>query len=310
MEKAGKRRIVVLGAGAVGSVVAAALAAKGESEVRLVGRRAQVEAVQRRGLTVHGMFPGPVRLEASEKIDVPLDHALLVVTVKAGDLQAALRPIAPQLRPTTSLLLLQNGWGIRELALEALAASAVRGDRVFVGIVGLGATLLAPGEARCFGGNIRCDPGLADSPFFALLQGLPLRVERSRDIRRDMWTKLLINAVINPLSVLLQGHNRLVAETRFDRLKSPILSEGRAVAAAEGTPVAVDAAFVNRFVASDNISSMLQDVRRGRPTEIDFINGAIVRLGASHGVPTPVNAFVVDLVHALEERRCARDEAG
>ena len=109
--------------------------------------------------------------------------------------------------------------------------------------------------------------------------GLKLKVEASRDIGRDLWTKLLVNAVINPLSVILQGHNRLVAEERFDALKSPILAEGAAVAAAEGFELHIDAAFVNRFVSSDNITSMLQDFRRNKPTEIDFINGAIAAAG-------------------------------
>jgi 2-dehydropantoate 2-reductase len=128
-------------------------------------------------------------------------------------------------------------------------------------------------------------------------------VEASRDIGRDLWTKLLVNAVINPLSVLLQGHNRLVAEARFDALKEPILAEGRAVAAAEGVALAVDAAFVNRFVTSDNITSMLQDFRRGRPSEIDFINGAIAARGRKHGIATPVNDYIVSLIKALESQR-------
>ena len=135
------------------------------------------------------------------------------------------------------------------------------------------------------------------------MQGLAFKVEKSRDIRRDLWTKLLVNAVINPLSVLLQARNRMVAEERFDGLKSTILAEGNAVAAGEGVEIKVDTAFVNSFIRSDNATSMLQDYWRGRPGEIDFINGAIVRLGKKHGMPTPVNAFIVDLIKALEALR-------
>ena len=171
----------------------------------------------------------------------------------------------------------------------------------------MGATMIAAGEVRCFGGNIRVEPAFASTPWFALLGGLKVRVEASRDIRRDLWTKLLVNSVINPLSVLLQGHNRLVAEARFDDLKSPILAEGVAVAAAEGVAIQMDAAFVNRFVTSDNITSMLQDFRRGRPSEIDFLNGAIARLAGKHGLPAPVNAFVAALIKALEARARERD---
>ncbi len=303
MEQENRKRVVVLGGGAIGSVLAAALAQKPGRETILVGRRDHVRAIAADGLVVDGLFPGPVRLQAREAVDFPLDDTLLIVTVKAVDLAAALAGAAPFLRPSTAVLLLQNGLGIRELALEALAPAAVRPESVHIGIVAMGVTFIAPGRVRCFGGGIRVDPAFVATPFFALLQGLPLRVEASRDIRRDLWTKLLVNAVINPLSVLLQGHNRLVAEARFDALKEPILAEGRAVAAAEGVRLEVDAAFVNRFVTSDNITSMLQDFRRGRPTEIDFINGGIAERGRRHGIPTPVNAFVTALIHALEALR-------
>jgi 2-dehydropantoate 2-reductase len=303
MEQEERKRVVVLGGGAVGSVLAAALARQAGRETILVGRRDHVRAIAADGLVVDGLFPEPVRLQAGESIDLPLDDTLLVVAVKSVDLAAALAGVASFLRPTTAVLLLQNGLGIRELALRALAGTAIRPDSVFTGIVAMGVTFIAPGRVRCFGGGIRVDPAFAATPFFPLLQGLPLRIEASRDMRRDLWTKLLVNAVINPLSVLLQGHNRLVAEARFDALKEPILAEGRAVASAEEVRLEVDAAFVNRFVTSDNITSMLQDFRRGRPTEIDFINGAIAERGRWHGIATPVNEFVTALIHALEALR-------
>ncbi len=295
-----KRKVVILGGGAIGSVIAAALAQKAELAPVLIGRRDHVRAIRDNGLQVEGMFDAPVRLQAGEAVDFPLDDTLLVVTVKAGGLQASLRALAPWLRPTTAVLLLQNGLGIRELALAALRGTPARQENVSIGIVAMGATLIGPGHVRCFSGNVRVEPAFAATPFFAMLQGLAIQVVASRDIQRDLWTKLLVNAVINPLSVLLQGHNRLVAEERFDALKGPILAEGRAVAAAEGVEIGVDAAFVNRFVTSDNITSMLQDFRRGRPTEIDFINGAIAELGRRHGIPTPVNGYVTALIHALE----------
>jgi 2-dehydropantoate 2-reductase len=303
---ANKPRVVILGGGAVGSVIAAALAAKENLKPLLVGRGEHVRAIRERGLRVNGLLKGPVFLPAQEAIDFPLDHTLLAVTVKAVDLETSLRQLAPVLRPTTVVLLLQNGYGIKEIALRALRGSPVRAENVFIGIVAMGATFVAPGEVTSFGGNIRVEPAFAASPFFGLFQGLPLKVEKSRDIGRDLWTKLLVNTVINPLSVLLQGRNRLLAQERFDTLKSAILAEGNAVAAAEGVEVKVDAPFVDRFVTSDNVTSMLQDFRRGRPGEIDFINGAIVGLGKKHGLPTPVNAFVVELIKALEALRRER----
>jgi 2-dehydropantoate 2-reductase len=303
MEPSVNKRVVILGGGAIGSVLAAALAAKPGLEPVLIGRREHVRAIAQRGLRVTGLFAEPVFLPAREEIDSGLEETLLIVTVKAVDLQASLAGLAPFLRSTTLVLLLQNGLGIKELALRTLCASPVRPENIFIGIVAMGATFIGPGEVRSFGGGIRVEPAFAATPFFDLLLGLPIRMEKSKDIQKDLWTKLLVNAVINPLSVLLQGQNRLVAEARFDGLKSPILAEGCAVAAAEGVPLNIDAAFVNRFVTSDNITSMLQDFRRGRPTEIDFLNGAIVALGKKHNLPTPVNAFVVELIKALTALR-------
>jgi 2-dehydropantoate 2-reductase len=304
--KRGKQGLVILGGGAVGSVIAAALAAKPGLEPLLVGRGEHVTAIRAHGLRVDGLLDVPIRLDACEEIDFPLDDTLLMVTVKAVDLDAALRRLVPWLRPTTALLLLQNGLGIRDLALETLRSSPVPPEQVFIGIVAIGSTFIGPGQVRCFGGNIRVEPAFAVTPWFDLLHGLKPRFEASRDIGRDLWTKLLVNAVINPLSVILQGHNRLVAEARFDALKSPILAEGLAVAAAEGVELQIDAAFVNHFVSSDNITSMLQDFRRNKPTEIDFINGAIVERGRAHGIAAPVNAFVVTLIKALAVRQAER----
>jgi 2-dehydropantoate 2-reductase len=298
-----KPRLVILGGGAIGSVLAAALAAKPGCELLLVGRRDHVRVIREQGLRVDGLLDAPISLAASEVVDSPLDDALLIVTVKAVDLEAALKQLAPWLRPTTAVLLLQNGYGIKKLALKALHGLSVPSNQVFIGIVAMGATLVGPGQVTSFGGGIRVEPAFADSPFFDRLQGLAIKVERSKDIRRDLWNKLLVNAVINPLSVLLQARNRMVAEERFDGLKSAILAEGNAVAAGEGVEVKVDTAFVNRFIRSDNATSMLQDFWRGRPGEIDFINGALVRLGKKHGMPTPVNAFIVDLIKALEALR-------
>jgi len=296
-------RLVVFGGGAVGSVLAAALAAKPGTDLTLIGRREHVRAMAEHGLRVNGLRDEPVFLPAREKIDFALDDTLLIVTVKAVDLEAGLSRLAPFLRPTTALLLLQNGYGIKELAQRVLRGLPVPAEHIFIGILALGATFIGPGEVNFFGGGIRVEPAFAESPFAEALCGSPLKVEKSKDIRRDLWTKLLVNAVVNPLSVLLQAKNRVVAEERFDALKEAILAEGLRVAAAEGICLTMDAAFVNRFVSSDNITSMLQDFRRGRPSEIDFINGAIVKVGKTHRLKTPVNAFLVDVIKALESRR-------
>ncbi len=303
----GRNCFLILGGGAIGSVVAAALSERCLGRVTLVGRRAHVGAVMDPGLVLEGFRPGRWVIPATETVEHSLEDTLVVVTVKAFDLDQTLRAIRPFLCPTTALWLLQNGHGIRPLALEALQGTPLAPERIFLGIVAMGATFLAPGRVRFLGGNVRAEAALAETPWAGDLRELFIPVTFSATIEHDLWTKLLVNAVVNPLSLLLRADNRTLTDARFDALKEAILCEGRAIAAAEGCPVPVDAPFVNRFITSDNRSSMLQDFLSGRPSEIDFLNGALVRLGEKHSIGTPVNRMIADLVRAA---LAVRDAAG
>jgi len=299
---------LVVGAGAVGCVTAAALAEKSPAAVQLIIRPGQAEAVARQGLHLSGHQERRVAVQVRTVPAVPLDDALVILAVKAVDLQAALEQLRPWLRPTTTLLLLQNGYGIREAAIHAIGDTPPAAA-VFRAVVAFGATWLAPGSVRFLSGKIVVDPAFQQR-FPDLFTGTFLEWRESRDFPRELWKKLLVNCTVNPLSVLLQARNSEVAEPAFDSLKEAILAEGRLLAREEGIVLEIDAAFVNRYITSDNITSMLQDVHRQRPTEIEFLNGALVRLGRARGVPTPVNAFVTDLIHAIEARygRCLQNE--
>lgn len=294
------KNVVVLGGGAIGSVIAAALSRKPDHSVLMVGRKAQVEAVRARGLRVVGKGDERFDFDAREGVDAPLDATLVLLTVKTHQIAPSLSAIAPRLRRNTVLLLLENGHGIKEAALAALAGSAVSPENVHQGIVAMGVTLLEPGVARFFGGGIRFERSFLASGFGDVFDGTFLKSGASDDFRKDVWSKLLVNCVVNPLSVLIRGRNNSVSDPRLDPLKERIVREVLAVAAAEGVPLDRDVAFVNRFITSDNVTSMLADVLRGRKTEIDFLNGAIVALGRAHGVPTPANELLVLLVEANE----------
>ena len=294
----GLPRFLILGGGAIGSVVAAALSERCPGRVVLIGRRDHVAAVAGPGLVLEGFREGHWVIPAAEAVTAPLEETLVVVTVKAFDLAGALRSLGPWLRPSSAVWCLQNGYGIRNVAREALAGTPVDGKGIHRGIVALGATFLAPGRVRFLGGNIRAEASLAETVWIDDLRRLFIPVTLSQAIERDAWTKLLVNSVVNPLSLLLRADNRTLTDPRFDPLKEAILGEGRAVAAAEGFPTPVDAPFVNRFITSDNRSSMLQDFLAGRQTELEFLNGALVRLGEKYGLATPVNRTVAELVRA------------
>jgi len=303
-------KIVVFGGGAVGSVLAAALHERVPGDVTLVGRHEHVEAIRGGGLHLKGVVSGTYRVEAEEKVTHPLEETLVVMTVKATALESALREISPLLRASTRLLLLQNGYGIRDLAARTIEGTPLPPEHLFQGVTAFGSTFLEPGTVVDHGGTLILPEDFLRTEFAAPFTGTFIALHPARDMTPHLWKKLLLNCAVNPLSVLLRGPNRVIAESRFDELKEMILAEARAVAAAEGVVVNVDAAYVNRHVSSDNLTSMLQDVMKGKRTEIDFMNGAITALGRARGVPVPVNAFVTALIKAIESRRLDTDWGG
>lgn len=302
------KKIVVLGGGAIGSVVAAAISERWGRRLLLVARKPHVKAVRERGLRLEGKINSVFRPEVAETVAFPLDGCLVILTTKATDVEKALEGIFPLLRPDSYLLLLQNGLGIKEAAVEVLRDSPLTESHILMGIVAVGATFLEPGRVGFYGGNIRLEPGFDSTPFRGLLDDTFIPSKISTSFTKDIWTKLAVNAVVNPLSVLLAAQNRFVADPAHNEIKTLILEEVLAVAAAEGMPLSLDVEFINRFIASDNFTSMYQDIRRRKRTEIDYINGAVVRLAEKHGVETPVNRFLVGLIKAVEKLSAARPE--
>ena len=179
-------------------------------------------------------------------------------------------------------------------------------QHIIVGIVGMGVTFKAPGHIQFWGGNVRLDKAFADTEFNDVFDDTPVAGKISKNIERDMWRKLVVNSIVNPLSALLQTSNRLIAESRLDDLKKPLLEEGQAVAVAAGHDLGMDVSFFNHFIENDNYTSMYQDIAKGRTTEVDFINGGIVAAAESLGMEAPLNRWICSLIHALE---IARSEA-
>jgi 2-dehydropantoate 2-reductase len=199
-------------------------------------------------------------------------------------------------------LTLQNGLG----NFETLAASLGE-ERVAYGVTTLGASLIQPGLVRLAGdGPVTLgEHGRIEEPA-ALLQKAGFQVEQVADPKSLLWGKLVINAAINPVTALLNVPNgELLKDPAAHALLQSAAREAAAVASACGIRLPYpDAVVAVESVAqrtAANYSSMLRDVQRGSPTEIDAISGAIVRAGNETGVPTPVNRTLWQLVKALEE---------
>jgi 2-dehydropantoate 2-reductase len=195
---------------------------------------------------------------------------------------------------------LQNGLGNDEILAKILG-----GRRVSRGVTTLGVTLLAPGLVRLGGPGLvtlEAHPKLSKLEGVLRVAGLDLRIVE--DILPDVWSKLVINAAINPLTALLHVKNGELLAIRPARdLMGELARETSLVAQALGVALPfTDPECAVQEVAmrtADNYSSMLQDVLRGALTEVDAINGAVIRNGMEKGVSTPVNQVIWSLVQAL-----------
>ena len=264
---------------------------------------AALEAIDRQGLRVDaegGCIHAPAR---ALRLDTQgaMPHAdFVLVLVKAHRTASVAKPAAEAAAQDGILATLQNGLGNRE-ALEAAAGTG----RVIVGVTTAGATLLAPGHARGHMAETSIGEtadGRAEA-FASLLRGAGLPARLTRDIDVLLWSKLAVNCAINPLTALHGVANgALLERPEWRAAMEAAAREVQAVAAAQGIPLEnpAERAFAVAQLTAANRSSMLQDLERGVPTEIDAICGAVVREGARLGIPTPVNAALLDAIHVRE----------
>jgi len=296
--------LLIVGTGALACLFAARLAAAGV-QVTLLGTWPEgLEALRTCGVRIVDADGSeqayPVRATSDPADCVGARFALALV--KSWQTERAARQLAECLSPNGLALTLQNGLGNREKLAQALGA-----QRVALGVTTTGATLVGPGRVRPGGeGTVSLGAHPRLSTLAHLLQRAGFAVEIVQEADDLMWSKLVINAAINPLTALLRLPNgELLARPSARTLLAATARETATVAAALGLhltypdPVAAAEAVARRTAV--NTSSMLQDVLRGAPTEINAICGAIVAAGEQCGVPTPVNRTLWLLIKALEE---------
>ena len=290
-------QIIVLGAGAIGSLYGAKLASA--NEVTLVGRAEHAAVINSHGLRIEGLEPQVVRVRAATGIDQIGPDALILLTTKVPGSATALAPIAPLVRDDTTLLCLQNGLGSERIARRAL------GDRgtVLRGITQFGAIFERAGVIRYMaGGYTLVEQDKRSDRVAGVLTAAGLDCRISPNIAVDVWHKLIFNCVVNPLTTILGCEVGGIANPQLDPLKQLVIDECLAVAATQGLTFDVDfmREITEVFGPSHNIVSMLQDLRRGHHTEIDYMNGAVAALGSQYDVPCPVNHALTAIIKAME----------
>jgi 2-dehydropantoate 2-reductase len=304
-------KVLILGAGAMGCLYGAAFHRAGCEVVLVDVNQRHIDAINTRGLELEtraGTELLPIAARLPGEIAEPVD--LVVVFTKTFHTDAALTGIAAAIGPQTWLLSLQNGLG-NDKRLAAHAAA----ERILVGSSSLPSDLVGPGKVRSHGeGGSKLYPAFGGDPAFAaeiceLLTrgGLPAVLEP--EIHGAIWSKAIFNATMNPLCALTRrtpGFLGAHAESR-DLIRA-LVDEGVAVANASGIAIPAqpihDLTQVSVTDHANHEASMLQDVKAGRRTEVDAINGAIVEAARTAGVAAPLTETLWRLVK-LEEAKLA-----
>jgi 2-dehydropantoate 2-reductase len=289
--------IIILGAGAIGSLYGAKLAAG--NDVTLIARAKHAAAIGANGLRIEGLESQVVKLRAVTALETIGPNALVLVTTKVPDTAAALAAIADLVRGDTTIVSLQNGLESEEIARRVLGNRGV----VLRAVTQFGAIFKSPGVIQFMArGYTSLERSERSEPIATVLTAAGLDCRFSPDIARDVWHKLLINCVVNPITTILGCEVGGIANPQLDPLKQLVIAECIAVAATQGVTLetGILTEIDDRFRPSHNINSMLQDLRRGRMTEIDHLNGAVAALGARQGIDCSVNAALTSIIKAME----------
>lgn len=304
-------KIAIMGAGAIGSVIGGMLAKKGH-KVTLVGRRPHIEEIRKNGLHIQGIW-GEHTIRHLNAVTKPPHECqdIIILTVKSFDTEDAAKDAVPMVGTNTIIVPIQNGLG----NIETLSRIFGK-DMVIGGMAIFGAILAGPGNVTVTVIASETLVGELEGTLTSRVKiiagmfnytGIPTKV--SDNIMRDIWHKAFYNIALNPLSAIFQVSYGQIADNRHTRwLAQQMIKEAFDVAKAKGQDMGINTPEEYMEIlwkqklppTREHRSSMLQDILRGKKTEIDFINGAIVRMGEEFGIETPFNTAVVRMAKAKE----------
>ncbi|WP_322011848.1 2-dehydropantoate 2-reductase [Paraburkholderia sp. J12] len=297
-------RIAVMGAGAVGCYYGGMLARAGH-DVVLIGRAQHVEAIGRDGLRLETQqFDeriGRPHLTASTDPAAVEGAQLVLFCVKSTDTERAGAYIGSRLAADTLVLTLQNGVDNAERLRGAIA------QEVAAAVVYVATEMAGPGHVRHHGrGELVIEPSSQSEAVAQTLVEAGIPTQISANVRGALWAKLILNCAYNALSAITQlPYGRLVEGEGVRASMRDIVAECIAVAQADGVSLPPDVDLAVRRIAETmpgQYSSTAQDVARGKRSEIDHLNGLVVRRGEALGVATPANRLLHTLVRLIEDK--------
>ena len=302
-------KIAVVGPGALGCLVAGFLKSRTGEDVWLLDNSPdRAKKISEDGVRIEGISGNhTIKIDATaDTKDIgPVD--LVIICVKSYSTEDASKEIKDIVGENTSVLTLQNGIGNVQILNDYFGA-----DKVIAGVTNHGSTLLSTGHVRHAGkgdtiigkSDGKLSRELKDIVIVLTKAGFPTKI--SKDIDSVIWSKLVINVGINALTAITRLNNGkiVVYEEARELLRSAVQEAARVVKRKRiklsyDDPIQKVESVAKATAA--NVSSMLQDVLSKKRTEIDFINGAIVRHGKAIGIPTPVNEMLTGLVKTIEK---------
>jgi len=292
-------KIFVLGAGAIGSSYGALLSRK--NDVTLIGNENHVDAIISRGLTLSGDVQKEFFIKAETIIREVPSNTLTLLTTKAHDSEKAITGIKGLLKDDTVILILQNGLGNKELVKRIVRDEI----QIVRGLVKSAAEFLEPGKIAFWNGETILEQTKMSKRIVWLFNESGLRTRISNEMDEEMWNKLVVNCVVNPITAILRVRDNEVAVDSLRQLRHGIVEECVKVGKCEGIVFQLDLkeAIEKDIMKFTNFSSMCQDIMKRKKTEIDFLNGKIVELGKKHNIPTPINEAMTCLIKFLEENK-------
>jgi 2-dehydropantoate 2-reductase len=299
-------KITIIGPGAMGSLLAAHLK-RTKNEVWILDKwNERAEKIRKGGVRVEGLSRISAKVNASIETKEIGHSDLVILCVKSYDTEEAIKKAVDLIKDDTYILTLQNGLGNIQILDEVFGE-----DRVMAGVTQQAATLLGTGLVRHTGkgptiiGRVNKYPIGKARILYHVLNQAGISTRTSKDINSVIWSKLIINVGINALTAILRLKNGLLLEYPDGReIMRQAVTEAARIAKRKRIKLNYDDPIqkvesVCR-TTSANLSSMLQDVLNKKQTEVDYINGAIVRQGKSLGIKTPVNEILTNLVKTIE----------
>ncbi|MEP6722202.1 MAG: ketopantoate reductase family protein [Variovorax sp.] len=304
-------KIYFLGAGALGCAIGGTLAAAGSQVTLIDPFQAHVDAINHDGLQMKdGDAERSVKVRAATDSRGLAPADLVIVLVKSFHTRSAIEAARAIVGPETAVMSLQNGLGHEEILAEVVGRERVLAGKTYVGGVLLGPGRIIAGTRgkRTVIGELDGSVSVRAKAIAAEFERAQLPTEVSDNIMGVMWDKLLINVSTGALSGMTGlGYGSLYAVPEIEACAIAAVAEAMAVATAAGVKLSISQPRDAWLMAAEGLpsefrTSMLQSLDKGSATEIDYINGAVVRGGAKHHVPTPVNQTLVAAIKGIERR--------